>query len=108
MVNTKVFSYIFLILCCVFIIGVILNLRFFTLLRKKDPEKWKELGGPIFSINNSIKSTLTLFTFLKNKEYFKLNDSKLTKISRLLWNFIIFYIIFFAGVLVIFIINLRK
>jgi len=106
MVITKIFPIVFGIFILASIVGIVLNYKFLNLLRIKHFEKWKELGSPSLGMNNSIKNNMTMLMFLKNKDYIKVNDSELTKLARVLWNYGIFYLIFFAVEIILFVINI--
>jgi hypothetical protein len=100
------FPFMFAVISVAAIGGFILYHGFLTYLKLNHSEKWKELGSPTLFVNNSMKTNLIIFSFLKNKEYLKMNDFSLIKISRRLWNYGIIYSLFFAALLVLFAINL--
>ena len=102
MVTIKIFPIIFGILVFTAIFGIVLNYKFLSLLKERHFEKWKELGSPSLGMNNSIKNNVVILAFLKNKEYIKINDSELTKSAKILWNYSIFYLIFFVVVIILF------
>jgi len=87
MITIKIFPTIFVIVAISGIIGIILNYKFISLLKKKHFEKWKELGSLSLGTNNSIKNNIAVLSFLKNKEYIIINDSELTKSAKILWNY---------------------
>ena len=102
MVTTKILPIVFGILWITAIVGIVLNFKFHALLRKRYPEKWKELGAPTLVFNNSLKSTLQIFKFLKNKEYVRLNDAEFTKIASIFWYYNIAYLVLFLGIIILF------
>jgi hypothetical protein len=110
MVAIKNFPITFGILAIGALVGIILNYKFLSLLKARHFEKWRELGSPSLGIgmNNSIKNNVAILTFLKNKEYIKINDSELIKSAKILWNYGIFYLIFFVVAIILFIINIKR
>ena len=54
-------------------------------------ETWKQMGEPNIIWNNSSKNNANLQRYLKNKEYLKIDDPKLTKWCR---NTRLFYLVF--------------
>ncbi len=102
MVNIKIFFFFFALMILVGVPTVCLHYNFLALLRKDHPMEWERLGKPTLFKNNSIKSCMGVFNFLRKKEYLKSNDQKLIKygqylstlnclyISILIINFVLF------------------
>ncbi len=107
-IKDSIFSFLFVIVFIFAIFGLFLHCKFLELLKEEHFEKWKELGSPTLFKNNSIKNNLAILAFLRNGEYIKMDDSQLTKISRLVWNYARFYLIFFVVTSFIFAITLIK
>ena len=108
MVTIKIFPIIFGILIFAAIFGIVLNYKFLSLLKERHFEKWKELGSPSLAMNNSAGNNLAVLKFLKNREYIKLSDTKLTKIAQVLWNYGMLYLVFFVGAIILFAIIIGK
>lgn len=108
MVAIKLLPFAFVVLFLAGIVGIVLHYKFLVLLKEEHFEKWKELGSPTLLKNNSIKTNLAIFSFLKNKKYLEMNDPKLIKISMFLWNYSVIYLIFFIVALFIFAIGLKN
>lgn len=99
---------IFALLIIFAVVGIYLHYKLIYLLREKHNEKWKALGCPMLLINNSIKNNIAILSFLKNKEYLKLNDLQLIRISNILWNFSWIYLVFFVITISLFVIHFLK
>jgi hypothetical protein len=82
----------------------ILGARFLAYLRKKHPELWQNLGGPTLFINNSIKIGVRMRSFIKNKEYLKVNDVQLIKKATFLRYYSHIYIFVFIMAISLFLI----
>jgi hypothetical protein len=95
MVN-KIFPIAFVLYAIFTILGFVLHYKFLVYLKNKHAKKWQELGAPTLFINNSMKNNFAVLKFLKNKEYIKLNDSQLSKMSVTLRYFHIFGLISFV------------
>lgn len=85
------------------IFGMFLTHKFYAILKEKHNEKWQELGSPSLIKNNSVKTCLAAWSFLRKKEYLKTHDPSLIKLSQVLYSFSIIYIIFFLVVVILFI-----
>ena len=108
MVKIKVLPFAFSLILLMAIFGIVLYYKFLVLLKEKHFEIWEELGSPALFTNNSIKNNLRILGFLKNREYIEIKDVQLTKISQLLWNYSLTYLILFTIALFVFIIKLTK
>lgn len=82
--------------------------KFFLFLKEKYPTLWNELGSPTLFFNKSIKNSIETFKFLKRKEYLKINDPNLTKLSKILFNFYLFYIVSFLFFFIYLFIYIQK
>jgi hypothetical protein len=87
----------FSLLIIVFIIGVILNLAFLNRLKKSHALKWKELGEPTLFYNNSIKNSLGVKKFIRERQDLALGDSRLSLLTMLNKYFGIIYVIYFIA-----------
>jgi len=94
-------SVLFMALLASAIIGFILWHKLIVYIEVNHPEKWKTMGSPSAYWFSSIKSTLVILSFLRNKEYLQINDSQLSNMSQRLWIYNIIYIAFFLLVLLV-------
>src|SRR3989338_4712195 len=108
MVITKFLPFLFIIVFLSAILGIVLYHKFISLLKENHVEKWRELGFPTLFTNNSINNNLKILSFLKNKKYLDLNDTRLTSTARKLWNYGVVYLFFFIAALFIFLIVVLK
>lgn len=107
MVITKIFFFSIAVLAVFAVVIIYFNYQLLVLLRKNYPIKWRDLGSPTLIINNSIKNNMAVLKFLKNKEYLEMNNQRLTKVSRLLWNMGLFYLFLLIMLMLLFLAKLR-
>jgi len=99
--NGIILTIVFIILIVGGIVGFFGSYKMLKVLKLRHKDIWEELGKPTF-ILNSIKSNLSVFRFLKNKEYERIEDSdfiSLCKFNRLYGSF---YLIIFGAIQIVF------
>ena len=106
MVTIEIIPLTFVIVFVMMIFGMYLYHNFLLLLNKRHLEVWRELGSPKLFGNNSIENNLKMLMFLKNKEYSKFNDVRLTRAAQSLWKYNIVYLIVFFSVVIWFVVSI--
>jgi len=96
----NVFHFTFILLIVVALPVLYLHYRFLYLLRVNHIEKWKEIGSPTLILNNTIRNNIAILKFLKNKEYLKLHDKKLSATANFLWKLGGGYIVLFIIIII--------
>ena len=99
--NGIILTIVLIILIVGGIVGLFASYNMLKVIRLRHKDIWKELGKPTL-ILNSIKSNLSVFRFLKNKEYKRIEDPdfiSLCKFNRLYGSF---YLIIFGAIQIVF------
>lgn len=97
MVDGETFLVIlFLANACLGACGMFINYKFLSILKRKIPDKWIEMGSPSMFINNTIKGNLSVLLFLVKKEYLCSNDIKFIRFSRFVAVYNVIYLIIFV------------
>ena len=91
------------ILFLIAIIHLFLMKHFFSLLKKRHPKKYKELGEPTVYFNSSMKNQILVFMFFVKRDYIKLNDSKIKNLCIFLTIYYLIFIILFLTFFITFV-----
>ena len=109
MVTLKVLFLAIVPLITVFAVVIVyLHYQLLSILRDAHPVKWQELGSPTLVLNNSMKNSLAVLKFLRNREHLGMDDQRLTKISVALWYLGRIYLIFFTVVILLLVIVIKE
>ena len=85
---------VFIVLIVSILIWFYLCARFDTILKKRHPMIYEEIGKPNLLTNNTFSNNILFFKFLFSNEWKKLNDQKLIKLAQFMKLFFIGYICF--------------
>jgi hypothetical protein len=88
--------------------GFVLSYQYLGLLKDKHPDVWTSLGSPTLFLNNSPKNNIAVLRFLRRREYLRVGDAELTRRSIQLWRFSRLYLLLFASVVCLFLLNIFR
>ncbi|MDN3523987.1 hypothetical protein QWY79_01750 [Halomonas sabkhae] len=71
----------------------VMCLRLFEALKKRFPEKYKEMGSPKLFRDNDMSETIKLIKFLFKKEWRGLGDSEVSNLGAFMLWFFVAYIV---------------
>jgi hypothetical protein len=86
--------------------GFVLSYQFLGLLKDKHPDIWTSLGSPTLFLHNTPKNNKAVLRFLRRREYLRVGDEELTRRSIRLWRFSKLYLLVFAVIVCMFVLNI--
>ena len=100
------FGILFLVLGLIFIFAAYVSIKMERMLMERHPNIWIELGKPKFFSNNSIENNLSVWRFLRKREYEKTEDPSFIKVCQLAKFYNRAFLVLFAFTVVVFLLQL--
>ena len=103
----KLLPFAFVLLFAGCIGGMIAQQVFYSRLRKLHTATWEKLGKPVIILNNGTQNGMAFVKFMWRREYESLPDMKTIALGRFLRAYLLFYMIFFALMVIAFIFTVK-